>query len=216
MIKANISRAIKENAVPGIVLQVFALSIVLMYFFYEPVSPIFEFTASLKQKYSTSFGIIATALFGGLLPFLLLWHKNKIASPVWRHLLFNLLFWAFMGWLVDSFYQFQSLIFGHGNDVLTVVKKTLFDQFVFSVIVSSPVVCAMLIWRESNFVWTRTLAILKKSYLTEKLPATIVSTWVVWLPSVTLIYAMPANLQLPLFNLVLFFFVLILNALNRD
>jgi hypothetical protein len=216
IVKANIKHAVRENIVPGFILQVFALSIVLTYFFFAPAIPVFEYIAQLKQKYSTGFGIVATAVFGGLLPFLLLWQKKKIAKPIWQHLLFNILFWAFMGWLIDSFYQLQVFLFGSENDVTTIIKKVLLDQFVFSVFITSPFVCAMFIWRESNFGWQRTLSVIKLSYLNEKLPATILSTWIVWLPSVTLIYAMPTNLQLPLFNLVLFFFVLILSALNRD
>jgi hypothetical protein len=71
-------------------------------------------------------------------------------------------------------------------------------------------------WRESNFNRLQTLTSLKVSFFNEKLPATIFSTWIVWLPAVTLIYMMPPALQLPLFNLVLCFFVLLLSALNKD
>lgn len=121
-----------------------------------------------------------------------------------------------MGLLMDSFYQFQAYLFGNGNDIATIVKKTLVDQFVFSVFVTSPFITAMYIWRESRFNLVRTTHEIKSSFVQEKLPATIFSTWIVWLPAVTLIYSMPPALQLPLFNLVLCFFVLLLSALNRD
>lgn len=215
-IKANIISAIRENLVPGLILQAFALSIVLAYFFYEPALPIFNATAALKLEYSTAFAIVATSLFGGFFPFCLLCLRKKIKNKVWAHLLFNLLFWAFMGWLVDSFYQFQSVLFGDGNDAVTVIKKTLLDQFVFSVFITSPFVSAMYIWRASDFQWKVSKAVLKRSYFRQNLPATVFSTWIVWLPAVTLIYIMPPTLQLPLFNLVLFFFVLLLSALNKD
>jgi hypothetical protein len=215
-VKAKITQAIKVNWVPGIFLQVFALTVVLLYFYYSPAQPVFSFIAGLKLKYNTAFAIISTAIFGGLLPFVILFLKKRIAKPFVLHLLLNILLWAFMGWLIDSFYQLQSLIFGTGIDVATIVKKTLLDQFVFTVFITSPLITALYMWRESNFNRLQTLTSLKVSFFKEKLPATIFSTWIVWLPAVTLIYMMPPALQLPLFNLVLCFFVLLLSALNKD
>jgi hypothetical protein len=215
-VRAKIRQAIKVNFLPGVVLQMFALSIVLLYFFYAPAQPTFDFIGALKLKYSTSFAIISTAIFGGLLPFIILFLKKRVTKPVISHLLFNILLWAFMGWLVDSFYQLQAFIFGAGIDLTTIVKKTLLDQFVFSVFITSPFITAMYIWRESNFNGQKTRSELRVSFFKEKLPATIFSTWIVWLPAVTLIYSMPLALQLPLFNLVLCFFVLLISALSKD
>jgi hypothetical protein len=215
-VRAKIRQAIKVNLIPGVALQVFALSIVLLYFFYAPAQPTFDFISALKLRYSTSFAIISTAIFGGLLPFVILFLKKRVTRPFVSHLLFNVLLWAFMGWLIDSFYQLQVLIFGTGVDIATIIKKTLLDQFVFSVFITSPFITAMYIWRESNFNGQTTRNELKVSFFKEKLPATIFSTWVVWLPAVTLVYSMPTALQLPLFNLVLCFFVLLISALNKD
>nr|WP_297347069.1 hypothetical protein [uncultured Glaciecola sp.] len=215
-VRAKIKQAIKVNFLPGVVLQVFALSIVLLYFFYAPAQPTFDFIGALKLKYSTSFAIISTAIFGGLLPFVILFLKKRVTTHVISHLLFNILLWAFMGWLIDSFYQLQAFIFGEGVDLTTIVKKTLLDQFVFSVFITSPFITAMYVWRESNFNGQKTRNELRVSFFKEKLPATIFSTWIVWLPAVTLIYSMPLTLQLPLFNLVLCFFVLLISALNKD
>ncbi|MFQ3206342.1 MAG: hypothetical protein ACI9IT_000476 [Glaciecola sp.] len=215
-VRAKIKQAIKVNFLPGVVLQMFALSIVLLYFFYAPAQPTFDFIGALKLKYSTSFAIISTAIFGGLLPFVILFLKKRVTKHVISHLLFNILLWAFMGWLIDSFYQLQAFIFGAGVDLTTIVKKTLLDQFVFSVFITSPFITAMYIWRESNFNGQKTRNELRVSFFKEKLPATIFSTWIVWLPAVTLIYSMPLALQLPLFNLVLCFFVLLISALNKD
>jgi hypothetical protein len=96
------------------------------------------------------------------------------------------------------------LIFGTGIDVATIVKKTLLDQFVFTVFITSPLITTLYIWKESNFNRPQTITSLQVSFFREKLPA------------VTLIYIMPPAIQLPLFNLVLCFFVLLLSALNND
>jgi hypothetical protein len=206
-VRAKIRQAIKVNLMPGLALQIFALSIVLCYFFYAPAQPIFDSIGALKLKYSTSFAIISTAIFGGLLPFAILFLKKRVTKSVIWHFLFNILLWAFMGWLIDGFYQLQAFIFGTGVDFWTIVKKTSLDQFVFSVFITSPFITAMYIWRETNFNGEKTRNELSVSFF---------STWIVWLPAVTLIYSMPLALQLPLFNLVLCFFVLLISALNKD
>jgi hypothetical protein len=36
------------------------------------------------------------------------------------------------------------------------------------------------------------------------------STWVVWIPAVSIVYSLPSALQLPIFNLVLCFWCLLL------
>jgi hypothetical protein len=41
------------------------------------------------------------------------------------------------------------------------------------------------------------------------------STWAVWIPAVTIIYCLPAPLQIPLFNLVLCFWVLVLSFISK-
>ena len=43
-----------------------------------------------------------------------------------------------------------------------------------------------------------------------------ISAWIVWVPAVLIIYSLPANLQIPLFNLVLCFFSLVLAFVSRD
>jgi hypothetical protein len=42
----------------------------------------------------------------------------------------------------------------------------------------------------------------------------LVSTWVVWLPVTSLVYSLPANLQIPLFNLAACFWSLVMNTLT--
>lgn len=206
----------KENFLPALVLQVIALSVVLCFFFVPQTQFLFESIAALKTQYGSLYAIVSTSVFGGLLPFLFLYFKNKIDGYALLHLLFYLITWAFMGWLIDSFYQLQAHWFGNEADVMTVVKKTLVDQFIFSVVVTAPMLTALYIWKENNFNLMQTRIVIKQSYLRVRLPATVISTWSVWLPAVILIYTMPSDLQTPLFNLVLCFFVLIITALDKD
>ena len=67
---SNIKSAIRANLLPGLCLQLFALTIGLSYFYWPVSQPIFQFFADLKAEYGVVYAAISTALFGGLLPFI--------------------------------------------------------------------------------------------------------------------------------------------------
>lgn len=82
--------------------------------------------------------MIFISIFDGLLPFLYMFVTGKIRVFPVLQLIFYVLIWAFVGSLINGFYAFQVVLFGDGTDWLTILKKTAFDQFVFSVFVTSP------------------------------------------------------------------------------
>jgi hypothetical protein len=209
----NIKRALAANFAPGLCLQAFAISIGLAYFYWPASSPTFQFFADLKAQYGISYAIVSTSFFGGLLPFLYMLCSGQIKHKVWQQLLFYLGVWALMGAVINEFYALQVLLFGEGTDWLTIVKKTAFDQFVFSTFLTGPFIALAFLWRDQSFDWQAT-----KTHFADlvkvQIPSTVVTTWIIWIPAVSVIYMMPSNLQIPLFNLVLCFFVLILAILN--
>jgi hypothetical protein len=56
---------------------------------------------------------------------------------------------------------------------------------------------------------------MRREFFLVKIPTVILSNWLVWIPAVSVVYAMPTELQIPLFNLVLCFWVLLLAVLNK-
>jgi hypothetical protein len=212
---SNIKSAIGTNLLPGLCLQLFALTIGLSYFYWPASLQTFQFFADLKAEYGGLYATISTSIFGGLLPFLYMFLKGEIRFLPIQQLLFYLLIWAILGWVINAFYGLQVLLFGEGTDWLTIVKKTAFDQFVFSVFVTAPIIALAFLWKDQQFNWQQTKMQLD-DLIKVQIPTTVVTTWIIWIPAVSLIYMMPTNLQIPLFNLVLCFFVLILAILNVD
>jgi hypothetical protein len=211
----NIKSAMGANLLPGLCLQLFALTIGLSYFYWPASQQTFQFFADLKAEYGAVYAVISTSIFGGLLPFLYLFSRGKVRFSPFIQLLFYIIIWAVLGGLINAFYGLQIVLFGEGTDWLTILKKTSFDQFVFTVFVTSPLIALAFLWKDQQFNWHKT-----KMYFDDlikvQIPTTIVTTWIIWIPAVSLIYMMPSNLQIPLFNLVLCFFVLILAILNVD
>jgi hypothetical protein len=125
------------------------------------------------------------------------------------------LFWGWRGMEIDLFYQFQGWLFGHGNDVRTLLIKVAFDQFVMSPLWFVPTVLIALRWVEFDGSWARTRASLDREFWLNTCPTVMVANWLVWIPALALIYSLPAALQFPLFSGVMCFFILILTLLAR-
>lgn len=211
-----IFQALKNTLVPGLVLQFFALIILLVYFFVPSAGIYFDFFGTLKTQYGYVYSFVATAFFGGLIPFVYLWLSGQLRNN--RSLvavgIFYCVFWGIKGVEVDLFYRLQSVWFGAGNDVFTLATKVAVDQFIYSAFWAAPTITLTYLWLEAGFNVKAWWQALDRHYLVRTLPTVIVSNWLVWIPAVSIIYAMPNQLQIPLFNLVLCFWVLLLAVLN--
>lgn len=208
--------AAKKNAGPGVLLQGFALTVVLLYYFHAPTHQLLLKIPEIKQQAGVFFPILSTAFFGGLIPFLLMAARKEIPrGQAVSNLLFLLGFWGLNGLNVDFLYKAQAAMFGDHPDVVTVIKKVCFDQFVFSVFWSAPFATMAMHWKRCGFSFRTARERFSRDILTIKLPSILISIWAVWIPTVAIVYSLPLALQFPLFNIVLCFWSLMLTALNN-
>lgn len=208
--------AARANLLPGLVLQAFALALLLAYYFHGPSHQAMDALAALKARWGWRYSLPATAFCGGLIPFLYLrlMPHTRAATP-FSHGVFYVLFWAEKGVEVDFFYRFQGWLFGNQAGIGTVVCKVFFDQFVYSVIWSTPCALIVFFWKDSGFSFARLRGLRWIPFLRENLPKAFIGMWGVWLPAVSIIYSLPPALQIPLFNIVLCFYALLFATLNR-
>lgn len=213
----QIKHALKQNLIPGIVLQLFAIVIVLSYFYLPQVTAFFAFITQLRQTYGVTFVFLSTALFGGLIPFLYLWLSNSVKSNQSIILvgIFYLGFWGVKGVEVSFFYELQGYLFGYENTLATIAVKTAVDQFIYSALWAVPSISIAYLWMENSFNLKQTQLHINKHLFTKVIPVVVLSNWMVWIPAVSIVYLMPADLQIMLFNLVLCFWVLMLAVLNE-
>jgi hypothetical protein len=214
-IQTKIVNAFKANIKPAIYLQILAVSIALCYFYVPASEPVFSLLGNLKASYGSLYAVISTAIFGGLIPYLIMLATKQIHFKPVAQLVFYCILWAILGFIIDHFYQFQGYLFGNNGDVSTIIKKVVLDQFGFNVLVGAPFVTIAFLLRDNQFNIKSWLSSINKKLFTEEIPVVLASTWIVWIPSVSVVYAMPSNLQIPLFNIVLCMFVLIVAILNN-
>ncbi len=203
----------RQNLLPGAVLWVVALTVVGSYYAVPAMRPWFERIATAQQRGGYWFSGISTAISGAILPFLALALLGRLpARGRGRLLVFLLVVWVYRGMEVDTVYRLQARLFGEGTDVATVVKKVLVDQFIYSAFWTGPTSMLLYRWKDCGFSWAATRASLDRDTFRVQLPAVVMSLWSVWIPAVSIIYCLPSALQVPLFSLVLCFWVLLLEA----
>ncbi len=209
----------KENFKPGLIVQSLILLLVLGYY----MVPFFHDWLVSVTNWRNETGIISAFILGGcgagLTSELLKWltsHENKWRRHSWKYYVFNFIYWGLNGMVVDLFYKGQSLVFGDGRDVMTLLLKALADQFIFTLLFMHIFNCLAVSWRDSGFKSQIFLDELRDQYFKKRYAPAYVSNFCFWFPTVLIIYCMPYPLQMPTGALAGIFWVLILNfVVNR-
>ncbi|MBK1833020.1 hypothetical protein [Roseibacillus ishigakijimensis] len=207
----------KSNLLPGALLWTVGLVLVIAYYQSPVVAQTFDHIGIWKNRYSPWFAMVSTALFGSLIPWLaqLAFLPRERRMP-FRQVPWLFLFWALHGWQVDKLYELQAHVFGNAIDAATIVRKTLVDQFVWVPLLAVPQVLLSYLFIEHGLSGKRFgEALRRKSYWERAIPL-MIANWVVWVPSVSLVYLFPLPLQLPLMNLILALWCLIISFFAKN
>lgn len=205
-------RGARATLLPGIVLQVLAALLVIAYYHHDAVRQSVDALARLHERAGVGFGIVSTGLFGGLIPVLYLRARTATRDRFdWRGGAVLVAFWAYKGVEVDLWYRFMAFAIGAANTPAIIATKTLLDQFVYCPILAVPATVLVYEWIELHFDSGALRGDVRAGgwYRRRVLPV-LISNLAVWVPAVCIIYALPTPLQLPLQNLVLCFFTLLL------
>jgi len=215
-IAGMIATVFRQNRVSCVVLNTIAAALVVSYYQVPALAGFWESLGALKTRWSFGFSCASTIFAAALLPTVVQWAQGVLpAGERGRRLLLLMLFWGYRGMEIDLFYCLQTLLFGHGNDAATLVKKVAFDQFVMSPLWFVPTYVVALRWVEMGGSWSRTRPTLNREFWTRTCPTVLVTNWLVWIPALALVYSLPAALQFPLFSVVMCFFILVVTMLTK-
>lgn len=209
--------AARTNALPGLLIVLVALGVLVGYHQWPAFHDMLEVVRGWKLRFGFAFSAVSTALFGGLLPILFrLIPRETRKDPQWRFLPFFVGFWAFKGMEVDALYRLQAWWFGDTTDAWVIAAKVFVDQFVYCPIWAVPTMMLGYLWKDCGYSVAEVRRRLgPRWYLTRCLPLLIANLGV-WVPAVAVIYALPQALQLPMMNLVLCLFVLLVMMLTGE
>jgi hypothetical protein len=198
-------------------LQLAALALVLGYYDEPGIHGVLTRLMEIRQAAGLAYGIASTALFAGILPFFYLRLESIIAGKSqrydWNQGLKLIAFWAYKGLEIDLWYRLQAHWFGTGHSASTIALKAFCDQFVYCPIFAVPLTAAVY-----QAVCDRTgffANIRAPGWYRDRALPILISNLGVWVPAVAIIFALPTPLQLPLQNIVICFYTLILAHQTR-
>ena len=212
-------RAARANFVPGLIIQGIMLTLLLGYYFYPPTTALLNKLAILKEQWGYGYSIVASIIAGALIPEVMritIFQKGKILRANFSNLLFGTVYWAYSGAIVDFFYRQQALWFGTEVTLGIVATKVFVDQFVFNPIYAAPMNAWAYDWKNSGYPLRGLGRFFTRAYYKRVIIPTLVATWGVWIPVVSILYSLPPLLQVPLFALALSLWVMIYTWMSEQ
>lgn len=208
--------AARANIGPGIVLWCVGVTVVAGYYYWPALHEALEQVARIKQRIGIGFAMASTAVFGAVIPTLIqqLRPRWRHSAPI-RHMPYLMLFFMIGGAIVDRFYWALARILGDDNQWTTVAIKVAVDQFIATPIWFVPYMLIGFQFKNSGYSIARTRRDLGRGWYRRRGIPLMVANWGVWIPAVTCVYCMPLPLQLPIQNLVLCLWALMLLLLTH-
>ena len=202
--------AAKANLLPAAFLWAVAVAIIVLYSFVPSVKDALDEMARFKDRWGYAFSAISTPIFAVVLPLAIQRLARAMGSKLIEperliHVPILVAFWAYRGAEIDLLYRLQEWAWGEGM----LAGKVFVDQGIYVMGWAVPSMVVMLLFKDSGYSIGRTRRELgRRWYRTRCLPILVVN-WVVWLPAVAVIYSLPLGLRIPVMNLNVCLFVLL-------
>lgn len=213
--------AAKRNAVPAIFTLILMGLIAWAYASIPAVGAFFNQVSLFKQNTGILFAIIASGLCIGLLSeCFTIFSSGTRRWTMQNTLSFGFLFltFGFMSAAKDPIFVLLANLYGEGNGAAVLIKKTLFDQFVWTVFLACPYQTLLFAWKNHDFSFDgikQECPSFSEFFAVKMLPV-LISNWFFWIPMSAIIYSFPTDLQLAVSIIAISLWVCILNMLTKS
>lgn len=198
-------RAAKSLRVPACVLFAVAATLVAGYYTVPAVHTAMDSVSVVKRSLGFGFSFLSTMLLAGLVPWLfrMIIPSLRPKKPL-RELIFALAWWGPMGLVLDAFYRLLGHLFDHRGWPLAavVIAKVITDMGLFTPLYASPANALSHLWKDLGFSFPALRARLGRGWYRRLVLPNLIPNFLIWVPGVAFVYAMPAPLQLPMSNLI--------------
>ena len=210
--------AARANLIPAVILWFVAAGVLVAWFVVPITHDWLVHLGELKTQFGYFYSMVGMATFAGIIPFFmqrLATDKSNQRTDL-TMLAFLTVFWAIKGIEVDALYRLQSYLWGNGHDPLTIIEKIFIDEFVYCPLWAVPSMTFAMAWVQRGLTknpWPANHS-LPRWYVRHVFPV-LISNWCIWVPAVAVVYALPLALQLPIQNLVVCLYVLLVLVMTR-
>lgn len=204
-------RSARALAVPAAFLIAAGIALVVAYYQVPEVTRAFGRIGALKQEYGYAFSFCLNFLLAGVLPWLM-----RMAIPSLRparplpELAFGAFWWGGFAIIVDALYRLLGYLFDNrGWSVVEVIgAKLAVDLVLFMPLFAAPVIALVHVWKEGGYSLAALRAGMRPGWYRRLVLPNLIPNHMVWIPGATLVFLMPADLQLTLSSLIACFWAL--------
>ena len=193
--------ALRTNLIPGLLLQSVMAAMGIAYLCHPDSRHAFEALALLRE------------LLRPILPSSA--NSGQEVPELGSRLLFGIPFWGLIGMQVDLFYRLQYNLFGPSDSGGVIVKKVLVDAFIYCPLLAIPQVVCIFLWRDHGFTFAGFRGHAPIPFYALKIFPVLMANWMVWIPLICIIYALPTALGIPFFIVAQSFWVMVLTTLSQ-
>lgn len=191
------------------------VAILVGYYGWAPSRAVMESVAEVKARWGFAFSAVSTAVAGGLLPVLIQQLMPRLPDRArLRHLPFFVGLWAYKGVETDVFYRLQAWVFGEGPQLSVMAPKLAVDMLIFTPAWGVLSLVVAYAWKDAGFSLRGARRLLGPGWFRERVVPVLISNWAVWFPAVCVVYALPSPLQIPIQNVVLCMWALMLMVIT--
>lgn len=206
----------KVNLVPMVVLWLAAAATAVCYYVVPGFAALLEPLARWQRANGSIAAFASLAVFCGVVPGLFMCAIKPLRPRRPFATVVVLSMWAGLWGVVNNgMYTFLAWWVGSGKEFSTLLCKTAFDEFVWTVFVVSPCNSAFYFWVGRDFSFRRVLDEWPANYLHDVYLPYLVSNWAVWIPVLFAIYSFPLPLQIQIAGLASSFFALMCLQIGR-
>ena len=212
--------SLKVNLMPGLFLQILMAGMAVAYFFHPYTRNALEDLALLRSNWGIFFSFVGTSVSSAIFPEFLrsllpkLEKHNKTLPGLGIRLLFGIPFWGLMGMQVDLFYRLQYFLFGPSTSATIIAKKVLIDAFLYCPVLAVPQTVCVFLWRDHGFTFKPFHGLQPLHFYALNIFPVLMANWMVWIPIICIIYALPPALGVPFFIIAQSFWVMVLTTLT--
>ena len=211
-------RALRANWIPAIGIWIFGVLMVVDFHRGGCVVGMAEWVMTMRGRLGLLYPLLSMVIFAAILPSIAqIAIKPAERSMTLRRLPWIVPFWAYKGLEVEFLYKLQAHIWGTGADFWTVVAKVSVDQFVYNPCLGAITTILYLRWVARRIgELPQDTPVAPRGWYGLLVVPLLIATWALWVPAVSLVYLMPTPLQLPLSNLIMVLWAMMLVLLARE
>jgi len=198
-----------------LVLQGIAAALVLAYYLFGGLREALAAVAEWHCRWGWRSAFLSQGLFCGLLPgvFLVSIRSIRPNRPLLT-VLAQTLWGGTFGIGVAKVFALMAVWFGNDASFSTLVLKTAFDQFVWTVFVVAPANAVFFFWVGRDFSWARVRREWPERFVSRVYLPNLVANWCVWIPVIFCVFAFPLPLQIDVCGLACTFWSLMCISLG--